>query len=203
MQKTKSENKNKNNNENKNKNKNENKNKVDNKVDNKSKNKVENKVDNDVKVKVKVDIGLEGWEPQDNDILDIDDITFKDDLDGAFTAIASKVDQDVSGKGNDGAFNVQQINNMVDNDKAYDLTIKENKLKGGVKAKAKGGDNDIDNVKAKIGETGSISDVANASADAAIDQNVFSQNITQGANIQFNESSISHVGHDMDDSVLL
>ncbi len=199
----KNKNENKNENKNKNENHNENKNKVENKLENKVDNKVENKIDNDIDVDVKVDLDLDGWKPEDNDVLDIDHIMFKDDLDGAFTAVANNVYQDVSGKGNDGAFNVQQINNMVDNDKAYDFNIKDNDFDGDVKAKAYGGDAKVDDVKAEIDESGVIQNVGNASADAALDQNVFSQNITQGANIQFNESAISHVGKDMEDSVLM
>lgn len=185
-------------------------NKLDNKVDNKVENSVENKVETTVDVKVdveiKADIDLDGHKPSDDDLMDIDDIDLED-MDGLFSAVASNVDQDVDGKGNDAAFNLQQINNLVDNDKLEEASIKaeDDAFKDDFEmdAKAFGGFAKVDDVDAKIDDAGSIAETGIASADASINQEAFTQNIVQGANIQFNEINIRNVGDDIEDSVLL
>jgi hypothetical protein len=60
----------------------------------------------------------------------------------------------------------------------------------------------IDGGEAKTDITGAVGERANiaSSADAAINQSAFDQNITQGANIQFNSITIQAAGADLDDS---
>jgi hypothetical protein len=71
---------------------------------------------------------------------------------------------------------------------------------GGFKidAKAEGGDVKMDT---EIGDIASdnASDIQER-ADAAITQDAFSQNITQGANIQFNSITMNVAAHDLQDS---
>jgi hypothetical protein len=61
-------------------------------------------------------------------------------------------------------------------------------------AKIEGGESKID--AGNLGERAS----AASSADAAINQSAFDQNITQGANIQFNSITIQAAGDNLDDS---
>ena len=60
-------------------------------------------------------------------------------------------------------------------------------------AKIEGGESKID-----AHDIGARADVA-SSADAAINQSAFDQNITQGANIQFNSITMTVAGHDLND----
>ncbi len=100
-------------------------------------------------------------------------------------------------------FNIDQVNNLVDNDTNYSLASYY--ASGGgdwhspgagfsMDAKIEGGESKID--------AGNLAERASAasSADAAINQSAFDQNITQGANIQFNSITIQAAGHDLNDS---
>jgi hypothetical protein len=214
-----SENKNDNDNKNENDNKVDNNidNKLDNKVDNDVENKVENSVDNkvDVEVKVDVDLGIEGLMPSDNDLIDIDDVDLSN-LDGAFIAMTDDVMQDVHGMGNDNAFNIDQVNSLVDNDKIDSATVSYGggggggnhgdkfDLWGGQKddaggfsqwASADGGDAKVDDIKSDIGHDGNVANAT--SADAIINQEAFTQNIVMGANIQFNSIDLTTVGNNL------
>jgi len=230
---------NKNDNKNENENKNENKvdndvdNKVESKVDNDVDNKVENKIDNDVEnkvenkvdvdVKVDVDLGIDSL-PSDDDLIDIEHLEATN-LTGAIVNFANDIYQDVHGDGNDNAFNIQQVNTLVDNDQLGDPKVSYSAGGGGgsdhgmfdhkmdpwgdsgssggfsMWADAKGGHttvNDID----QSADTGSTLTGGNASADAVISQEAFTQNIVQGANIQFNSADITVVGDDATDHIL-
>ncbi|ODS02838.1 hypothetical protein AUC71_13135 [Methyloceanibacter marginalis] len=237
VQDLKSENENKNENDNDNKNsnenKNENENKVENEVDNKLENKVDNDVDNkvsnevknevktDVETKVDVDVSIDldlDSLPTDDDLIDIEYFN-ADDNEGIVQALANNVWQDVDGKGNDNAFNIQQVNSLVDNDYLnspevkYDADHVDGKMDdkfddGNIgaasfiqQAFADGGEAKMDDAKAET-EIGNISGTGTTTADAIVNQEAFTQNIVQGANIQFNSNEISVVGDDATDAIL-
>ncbi len=226
-------NKNDNDNKNENDNKVDNKldndvdNKLDNKVDNDVENKLDNKVDNDVEnsvenkvdveVKVDVDLGIEGLMPSDDDLIDIDNVNLSN-LDGAFIAMTDDVMQDLRGPGNDNAFNIDQVNSLVDNDHLHSASVSYGggggggghpsltdkiDLWGGHKdaggfsqwASADGGDAKVDDIKSDIGHDGNVANAT--SADAIINQEAFTQNIVMGANIQFNSIDMTTVGRDL------
>ena len=105
---------------------------------------------------------------------------------------------------NDGnQFNIDQVNNLVDNDTN---TSSANYTGGGggswydpgasfsMEAKIEGGESKIDSGN----YWRSRANVA-SSADAAINQSAFDQNITQGANIQFNSITIQAAGDTLTD----
>ena len=62
-------------------------------------------------------------------------------------------------------------------------------------AKIEGGESKVDSRMGDVSGTGLIS-----SADAIINQSAFDQNITQGANIQFNSITIQAAGDGIEDS---
>jgi hypothetical protein len=214
---SKSENENDNDNKNENSNENENKNentvdnkldnkvdneldnKVDNSIDNKIDNSIENKVENTVetKVDVSVDIDLDlKADGLSSPVIDLHDFTAH----GAIV-MPDVVDQ----KMNDGnQFNIDQVNNLVDNDSNYSLASYYSAGSGGygypaagfsMDAKIEGGESKVDSRIEDVAGTGVIS-----SADAAINQSAFDQNITQGANIQFNSIEIQAAGDGITDS---
>lgn len=213
--KVESDNKNENENDNKNENSNENdlKNEVDNKLDNKVDNELDNKVDNsvdnkvenkvensvenkvDVKVDVDIDIGLEGIVPRDDDVIDIEQIQ---NIYGS-VIMPDVVDQKLEGGGNQ--FNIDQVNNMVDNDKLDDPKVSAEDGKFEWDAKADGGfvhigDPDVD----MKGDGSTFGDAVTSSADAIVSQEAFTQNIVMGANIQFNSIEMTNTV-DFDDAV--
>ena len=105
--------------------------------------------------------------------------------------------------GDGNQFNIDQVNNLVDNDTN---TSPANYYGGGggswydpgasfnMDAKTEGG-------KSKIDDTATSATRASvaSSADAALNQSAFDQNITQGANIQFNSITMQAAGHDLND----
>jgi hypothetical protein len=200
-----SENDNENDNDNKNENENENKNenslenKVESEVDNKLandldndvENKVENVVDNKVNVDVDIDVDLDlKAEGLSSPVIDL---SYLSDVKGSII-MPDVVNQKLDGNGNQ--FNIDQVNNLVDNDWArtevnYDGKGAEFKMD----AKAEGGDVELDST---IGDViGANASGVTASADALITQEAFNQTISQGANIQFN--SITLAGNDFQD----
>jgi hypothetical protein len=64
-------------------------------------------------------------------------------------------------------------------------------------AKIEGGESKIDG--AHMGDAVGAAAGIHSSADAALNQSAFDQNITQGANIQFNSITIQAAGHDLTD----
>jgi hypothetical protein len=206
---------NKNDNDNKNENKNENENTVDNKldnkvdndlkndVDNKIENTVENKIENNVEVNVKVDLDLDldlarlaGHDNNSDHGIHIDELK---DIDSS-VIFTQTVDQELNGNGNQ--FNVQQINNLVDNDHLSHPEVKfEGAGWGGdfkIDVKVEGGDVKIDDAANSVGNDGHIS--APVSADAINTVSAFTQNIVMGANIQFNSMTTNAAGHDLQDN---
>ena len=201
---SKSENDNDNDNDNKNENRNENSidNKVDNKlannVDNDVDNKIENKVENtvDTKVNVDVDVDIDLDLKADGLSSPVIDLSCLSDVKGSII-MPDVVDQKLDGNGNQ--FNIDQVNNLVDND--WNHSSVDYDGKGGefrMDAKAEGGDLKLD---ARIEDViGNSASGVTASADAAISQEAFNQTITQGANIQFNSITMSVAGNDFEDS---
>jgi len=204
--KSENDNKNDNKNENDNKNSNEVDNKVDNKLDNKVDNSLDNKVDNNidnkientvdnkvnVEVDVKVDLDLDA-DGLSSPVIDLHHFTATDSV-----VITDVVNQTLSGGGNQ--FNIDQVNNLVDNDtnsSSASYTSGGGGYPGSgfdMDAKAWGGESKID-----AADIGNRTNVA-SSADAVLNQSAFDQNITLGANIQFNSITMQVAGHDLNDS---
>ena len=199
--KSENDNTNDNKNENDNKNSNEVDNKLDNKVDNWLDNKVDNNIDNkientvdnkvNVEVDVKVDLELDAG-GLSSPVIDLHHFTTTGSV-----VMPDVVNQTLSGGGNQ--FNIDQVNNLVDNDTNNSSAT----YNGGggypgagfdMDAKAWGGESKID-----ASDIGNRSNVA-SSADAVLNQSAFDQNITLGANIQFNSITMQVAGHDLNDS---
>jgi hypothetical protein len=172
---------------------------------------------NTVEVKVDVDVDVDATPQNDNDAIDIDYLAIYD-LDGQLFINPDNVNQNASGDGNDVAFNVDQINNLVDNDGAY-ATVSNYALVGygvagtagdgadeaegtgiafSMKAEATGGESSIDGVESTVGDAREVSDLADASADAAASNSAFNQNIVMGANLQFNQIDLQIAGETID-----
>ena len=111
------------------------------------------------------------------------------------------VDQKM-GDGNQ--FNIDQVNNLVDNDVNWS-SANYNGGNGGswyepgasfsMDAKIEGGESKID-----AGDIRGRVQTSSSSADAVLNQSAFDQNITQGANIQFNSITIQAAGGDVTDN---
>ena len=100
-------------------------------------------------------------------------------------------------------FNIDQVNNLVDNDTNSRLpttlaAAAEHWYDPGasfsMEAKIEGGKSKID-----ADNMGDRAQTLHSSADAAINQSAFDQNITQGANIQFNSITIQAAGDNLSD----
>jgi len=133
-------------------------------------------------------------------VCDLQGIQF---LDGHLT------NQDVTGAGNDTAFNIDQINNMVDNDCITCPTVSYQGGNGGSadcwNVAGSGGDFDLsasshagnattNGNTASIGFDGSISGAASATSAAIAHADAFSQHISMGANLQINTSTLDVLG---------
>ena len=140
-------------------------------------------------------------------VCDLQGIQF---LDGKLT------NQDVSGAGNDAAFNIDQINNMVDNDCITCPTVSYEGGNGGAPydlydgylynfAGANGGDFTLNAAahsgnattngnNASVGFDGSISGAGSATSSAVAHADAFSQHISMGANLQINTSTLDVLG---------
>ena len=181
-------------------------NKLDNDIDNSIENKVENTVENNVEtnVDVKIDLDLSG--------LDLQPAIDVDYLDGILFQMPDDVNQQVYGDGTATNFNLDQVNNLVDNDYAeqperqlhrgYDTGVAvgihgdaEASPGFSMDAKAEGGYAKIEDADAKMhdGEGASVA----ADAAASITQDAFTQSIVMGANIQFNSVTVDVAGHDV------
>jgi hypothetical protein len=178
-------------NDNDNKNTNVNENKLDNKLANNVDDKIDNKVNGDVNVDVDLDLKADGLS---SPVIDLSHM-FQNYGDAIVPQV---VTQTLNGGGNQ--FDIQQVNNVVDNDWLSDPNVTYSGAGGDFKmdAKAEGGDVKMDT---KIGDiAGDTASGIRAHADAAITQDAFTQNITQGANIQFNSITMNVAGHDLQDS---
>jgi hypothetical protein len=204
--KSENENDNDNKNENDNKNSNEVDNKLDNKVDNSLDNKVDNNIDNkientvdnkvNVEVDVKVDLDLDA-DGLSSPVIDLHHFTTTDSV-----VMPDVVNQTLSGGGNQ--FNIDQVNNLVDNDTNSSYAVYNGGPAGypgsgfDMDAKIDGGESKIDG--AHMGDAVGAGAGISSSADAILNQSAFDQNITQGANIQFNSITMQVAGHDLTDS---
>ena len=182
-------------------------NKLENDIDNSIDNKVENTVENNVEtdVDVKIDIDLSG--------LDLQPAVDVDHLDGILFQMPDDVNQQVYGDGTATNFNLDQVNNLVDNDSLHcptvsysapgDIGIAVGALGGDAEASpgfsmsahAEGGYAKIEDAEAAMhdGEGASVA----ADAAASIAQDAFTQSIVMGANIQFNSVTVNVAGHDV------
>ena len=131
-------------------------------------------------------------------------------MDFAIEDSVAQVDAVVQEAGNGGNnFNLDQINNMADNDfQGYagvgfdggaagfgfvgDIGIGNDDLGGGFvqAAYADGGKAYANGATASVGDDGNNTNVGAASADGAVNQAAFTQEIVQGANLQYNSASI-------------
>lgn len=177
---------------------------VDSKTDSSVDNKVSNHVDNKVNVDVSVHVGVDvKSDPEDNDWLDIDTINMDK---GQLLINPDSVWQNVKGEGNDVAFNVDQINMLLDNDKNegnLGNTFTATTTGGGpdegseftIKAEATGGHAKVDDIDVKL-DDGTVGDISGASADAAASIKVNTIDLVMGANIQFNSIDAQFIGND-------
>ena len=119
---------------------------------------------------------------------------------GGSIVMPDVVDQKM-GDGNQ--FNIDQVNNLVDQDSNTSSATyyggnggswHEPGASFSMDAKIEGGD-----ARLTATEIGARADVS-SSADAVLNQSAFDQNITQGANIQFNSITIQAAGTELTDS---
>ena len=113
--------------------------------------------------------------------------------------------QTLNGGGNQ--FNIDQVNNLVDNDTNTSSADYSGGAGGSwcdpgasfhMEAKIDGGESKIDG--ATMGNAAGAAAGIHSSADAALNQSAFDQNITQGANIQFNSITMEVAGANLTDS---
>jgi len=141
-------------------------------------------------VKVDLDLDADGLS---SPVIDLHHFTATDSV-----VMPDVVNQTLSGGGNQ--FNIDQVNNLVDNDtnsSSASYTSGGGGYPGSgfdMDAKAWGGESKID-----AADIGNRTNVA-SSADAVLNQSAFDQNITLGANIQFNSITMQVAGHDLNDS---
>ncbi len=112
--------------------------------------------------------------------------------------------------GNGNQFNIDQVNNLVDNDTLGSPNVTFNGGGGGgglwcdpsagfsMEAKIHGGHSSIDG-NATMGDTAGAGAGIASHADSALTQEAFNQTITQGANIQFNSITMQVAGTDLHD----
>lgn len=135
-----------------------------------------------------------------------------DCLDGLQFLNADVVNQDVSGSGNDNAFHIDQINNLVDND--Y-VSCPDVSFSGGLGGSggllSAGADGALFQLTAtatsaaatssgnyaSVGDDGSVTGAGDATSSASATADAFSQTIVMGANVQFNSMDLNlHGGTD-------
>jgi hypothetical protein len=179
---------------------NENENEVDNKVDNSLDNKVDNDVDNnientvnnevnvDVDVKVDLDLSADGLSSPVIDLHGLECIS-------GSVIMPDVVNQTLNGNGN--MFNIDQVNNLVDNDYLSNPQVSYSGTGFEMEAKAEGGESKVDSEMGNV--VGAAAHGVASSADAILTQDAFNQTITQGANIQFNSITIQAAGTDITD----
>jgi hypothetical protein len=178
-------------------------------LDNKIDNHVSNCVDNTVSTHVNVDVCLTVDESGlSSPVIDLSNLNMAQSFGSLI--MPDVVNQNLTDHSN--AFNIDQVNNLVDNDVSNGASVTFNGGGGGselacdpwhqdssspagfnMDAKIHSGDSSIDGT----------SNGAASSADATLNQDAFTQTITQGANIQFNSLTIQAAGdHIQDDHSL-
>ena len=148
----------------------------------------------------------------DNDVNDIDqsdlinvagcaNLTMDD-----FTLDVTAIGNSFNGHGNDMMFDVNQVNDMVDNDNLCDPIVQyrpsgwsdaafQDIYAEGGKSEAGSGIDGNSHANGN-GGAGLVSGASNASASANVTAEAFTQNIVMGANLQLNNSSLSLIGGD-------
>ncbi len=150
------------------------------------------------------------------------DVTFDDDVndldssellnvEGAtlsmddFTFDTTAIGDSFNGAGNDMAFDVGQVNDLVDNDVLCNPQVtyqgsggplQDVSVTGGWASSGDGISGNIKGVGNYNGADGSISGSTSASADAVANVSAFTQNIVMGANLQVNNFTATVVGGD-------
>ena len=191
-------------NSNDNTNDNTNTNTVDNNLNNDVCNDIQNTVENhvtstvDSHVNVTVDLSLDSL--PSGPVIDLSGMyDIRDSL-----IMPDVVNQTLNGGGNQ--FNVDQVNNLVDNDHLSDPSVNFNGGGGGSDYwcdPSSGGafnmDAHIHGATVTAGNLGNLDHASSGiSADTVANQSAFNQSITMGANIQFNSQTIT-AGHDFQD----
>jgi len=179
-----------------NENENEVENKVDNSLDNKVDNDVENNIENtvnnevnvDVDVKVDLDLSADGLSSPVIDLHGLECISNS-------LIMPDVVYQTLNGNGNQ--FNIDQVNNLVDNDTLNNPSVSFSGSGFEMEAKAEGGESKVDSDMGNV--IGAAASGVASSADAILTQSAFDQTITQGANIQFNSNTMQVAGNDLTD----
>jgi len=179
-----------------NENENEVENKVDNSLDNKVDNDVENNIENtvnnevnvDVDVKVDLDLSADGLSSPVIDLHGLECISNS-------LIMPDVVYQTLNGNGNQ--FNIDQVNNLVDNDTVNNPSVSFSGSGFEMEAKAEGGESKVDSDMGNV--IGAAASGVASSADAILTQSAFDQTITQGANIQFNSNTMQVAGNDLTD----
>ncbi len=147
-------------------------------------------------VKVDLDLSANGLSSPVIDLHGLDNISNS-------LIMPDVVNQTLTGNGNQ--FNIDQVNNLVDNDQLSGATVTYN---GGgssydhpagfsMDAKIDGGESKIDG--AHMGDAAGAGAGIVSHADAALTQDAFTQTITQGANIQFNSITMEVAGANLTD----
>jgi hypothetical protein len=184
---------------------NHNTNDLDNKIDNHVHSSVDNCVDTHVNVDVSVSVDDCGLS---SPVIDLSNLNMGSSFGSLI--MPDVVNQNLTDHSN--AFNVDQVNNLVDNDSLSGASVTYNGGGGGGELACDpwhqdSGSSGGFNMDAKIHSGDSSiegsSNGATSSADATLNQDAFTQTITQGANIQFNSMSIQAAGdHIQDDHSL-
>ena len=96
------------------------------------------------------------------------------------------------------AFNIDQVNNLVDIDFLYKAELK-NDAKFEADLKAEGGENKFDDptLNVTMDDGNSLGNLMTTTADGIASVEAFTQNIVLGANIQFNSIEISAAGDNL------
>ena len=161
---------------------------VDNDIDNNIENTVNNEVNVDVDVKVDLDLSADGLSSPVIDLHGLECIS--DSL-----IMPDVVYQTLNGNGNQ--FNIDQVNNLVDNDSLNNPSVSFSGSGFEMEAKAEGGESKVDSEMGNV--IGAAAHGVASSADAILTQSAFDQTITQGANIQFNSNTMQVAGNDLTD----
>lgn len=169
-------------------------NSLSNSLSNTVENHVNSTVDNHVNVSVNVDVDASSLS---HPVIDLHGLyNIHDSL-----IMPDVVNQTLNGGGNQ--FNIDQVNNLVDNDHLHDPSVNFTATGGGLDCWGDpigGGsfsmDAHIHGGTASAGNLGSLDHASSGvNADASVAQSAFNQSITMGANIQFNSQTIT-AGHD-------
>jgi hypothetical protein len=183
---------------------NHNTNDLDNKIDNHVDNCVNTSVDTHVNVDVCLSVDESGLS---SPVIDLSNLNMAQSY--GSLVMPDVVNQNLTDHSN--AFNIDQVNNLIDNDATSGNNVTYNGGGAGEVAcdpwhqgsSGSGGFNMDAKIHSGDSSIAGTSNGATSSADATLNQDAFTQTITQGANIQFNSLSIQAAGdHIQDDHSL-